>query len=69
MSWAIWFGRVLFAITYKCKNWWAYGFIPVIPALRRLIQKDCHEFRFRLQSEFQASLGYSMKFCLKTVNE
>lgn len=44
--------------------------MTIIPALRRLIQKDRHEFKpARLPSEFQASLGYSVKFCLKKVNE
>jgi hypothetical protein len=39
---------------------WAWWYIPVIPALRRLRQEDY---------EYEASLNYIAKFCLKKKKE
>jgi hypothetical protein len=42
------------SILYSSQAWW---YLPVIPALRSLRQKDC---------QFQASLGSAARPCLKT---
>lgn len=50
------------------QGWWLK---PVIPALHRLRQTNYCKYITRrawIHQEFQASLGYSVKACLKTNN-